>query len=114
MAKRHEARDRSERREPDRFSRREYGRADTRIREDVCDRLTDAPDIDASDIDVAVNNGEVTLSGTVRDRHQKRRSEDLIDNVTGVRDVHNNLRVARGQTLDASSARPKGRRSYRT
>lgn len=40
-----------------------------------------------------VNNGEVTLSGTVRTREEKRRSEDLTDTVTGVREVHNNLRV---------------------
>lgn len=70
-----------------------YQRSDDRIREDVADRLTDAPDIDASEIDITVKNGEVTLSGTVRDRHQKRRSEDVSERITGVRDVHNNLHL---------------------
>jgi osmotically-inducible protein OsmY len=74
-----------------------YQRSDARINEDVCDRLADAPYIDASNIEVKVNNGEVTLSGTVSDREDKRRSEDLIENVSGVREVHNNLRVARWQ-----------------
>jgi BON domain len=74
-----------------------YQRADSRIREDVADRLTDAPDIDASEIEITVNNGEVTLSGTVRDRYQKRRSEDVSEGVPGVRDVHNNLSVSRRQ-----------------
>lgn len=74
-----------------------YQRSDGRIREDVCDRLTDAPFLDATDIDVTVNNGEVTLSGTVPNREDKRRSEDLIDQVPGVREVHNNLRVSRSQ-----------------
>jgi osmotically-inducible protein OsmY len=74
-----------------------YQRSDTRIREDVCDRLTDAPDIDASDVEVTVNNGDVTLSGVVRNREEKRRSEDLVENIAGVRDVHNHLRVSRSQ-----------------
>lgn len=72
-----------------------YQRADSRIGEDVSDRLTDAPDIDASEIEVTVNNGEVTLSGTVRNRYEKRRSEDVSERVAGVRDVHNNLRINR-------------------
>lgn len=73
-----------------------YQRSDARIHEDVCDRLADAPEIDASEIDVKTNNGEVTLSGSVNDRSQKRRAEDLIENVSGVREVHNNLRVTTG------------------
>ena len=83
---------------------RGYRRSDERIMEDVCDRLTDAPDVDASDIEVNVTNGEVTLGGSVGDRRQKRRSEDLIENLSGVREVHNNLRVARPDTTDRPSA----------
>src|SRR5882724_11631017 len=44
---------------------RGYKRSDDRIREDVNDRLSDQPRLDASGIDVTVNNGVVTLSGTV-------------------------------------------------
>lgn len=71
-----------------------YQRSDARIHEDVCDRLTYA-DVDAENIEVAVTNGEVTLSGTVHDRHDKRRAEDVVEDVSGVRDVHNNIRVHR-------------------
>ena len=74
-----------------------YQRSDARINEDVCDRLCDAPDIDATNIEVKVEHGEVTLSGSVSDRADKRRAEDLIENVSGVREVHNNLRVGRDQ-----------------
>lgn len=42
-----------------------------------------------------VHAGEVTLSGTVADREQKRRSEDVIETVAGVKDVQNRLRVGR-------------------
>ncbi|WP_425067179.1 BON domain-containing protein [Reyranella sp.] len=70
-----------------------YRRSDDRIREDVCDSLTDDPMLDAGEIDVQVRDGEVTLSGTVSDRLAKRHAEDMIERVTGVRDVQNNIRV---------------------
>jgi hypothetical protein len=72
---------------------RGYRRSDERIRDDVCDRLTLAPGIDASDVDVRVENGEVTLEGTVGSRYEKREAEDVAERVPGVGDVHNRLRV---------------------
>jgi hypothetical protein len=75
---------------------RGYSRSDDRIREDVCDRLTDDPWIDPTEVEIQVRNGEVTLSGTVRDRSEKRRTEDIIESISGVRHVHNNLRVGAG------------------
>jgi osmotically-inducible protein OsmY len=72
---------------------RGYRRGDDRIREDVCDRLTDDPRVDASDVDVQISNGEVTLSGSVRTRQEKRFTEDLVEAITGVREVNNNLKV---------------------
>ena len=49
--------------------------------------------VDASDIEVAVSGREVTLSGTVRSREEKRRAEDIAEAVSGVTHVQNNLRV---------------------
>jgi hypothetical protein len=72
---------------------RGYHRTDDRIREDVCDRLTDEPRIDASDIEIQVNNGEVTLAGSVRTREEKRFTEDVVERVSGVREVTNSLKV---------------------
>lgn len=71
-----------------------YNRPDDRIMEDVCRRLTQDPEVDASEIDVRVNNGEVTLSGTVDSRHAKRRAEEDVEDVWGVRDVKNEIRVS--------------------
>jgi hypothetical protein len=71
-----------------------YKRADERIREEICDRLLGETGIDASEIDIQVKNGEVMLSGTVQHRDDKRRVEDLVDRVLGVKDVHNQLRKA--------------------
>jgi hypothetical protein len=73
-----------------------YVRSDERIREDVCDRLSDDDEIDASDITVSVKGGEVTLEGSVVDRHSKHRAEDIADSVSGVRDVTNRLRARKG------------------
>ncbi|HEY4030249.1 MAG TPA: BON domain-containing protein [Caulobacteraceae bacterium] len=70
-----------------------YRRSDGRIEEDVNDRLTDDPYLDASDVQVAVKDSEVTLTGTVTRREDKRRSEDLAELVSGVTHVQNNLRV---------------------
>lgn len=72
---------------------RGYRRSDDRIREDVCDWLTDDPQIDASSMEVTVKDAEVTLSGSVNSREEKRRAEDLVEAISGVKDVHNNLRV---------------------
>lgn len=76
-----------------------YVRSDERIREDVCDRLTDDPSLDASEIDVKVSNCEVTLQGTVDSRDEKRSTEDWAEAVAGVRHVQNNLRIE--QTANA-------------
>lgn len=72
---------------------RGYKRSDERILEDVNDRLMQHSEIDASDIEAAVNDGEVTLSGTVDSRWIKRLAEDIVEDVTGVTQVINLLRV---------------------
>jgi osmotically-inducible protein OsmY len=70
-----------------------YKRSDERIKEDVSDRLMEHPDLDASDVEVKVSKGEVTLSGTVDSRWAKRLAEDLAESSSGVREVMNHLRV---------------------
>ena len=72
-----------------------YRRSDARMADDISDHLTDDPYVDASDIEVAVKDGEATLSGTVTRREDKRRAEDLAEAVSGVSHVQNNLRVRR-------------------
>lgn len=70
-----------------------YRRSDARIREDVCDRIERSGWVDASDVEVQVHDGEVTLTGTIESRRAKRLVEDIVDSVSGVRDVHNRLRI---------------------
>jgi hypothetical protein len=59
----------------------------------VHDCLTDDPWLDATDIEVAVKDGEVTLSGRVDSREAKHRAERLIEDLSGVHHVQINLRV---------------------
>ncbi|MGH9457473.1 MAG: BON domain-containing protein [Thermoanaerobaculia bacterium] len=70
-----------------------YQRSDERIREEVSERLMEDDRLDASNIEVRVENGEVTLTGTVDGRRMKRHAEDLAESIRGVRDIHNQLRV---------------------
>ncbi|MGQ4583008.1 BON domain-containing protein [Lysobacter sp. F60174L2] len=76
---------------------RNYSRSDERITEDLCERLTHDPDIDASDIEVQVAGGTATLEGTVGQRWMKHRAEDLADGCSGVRNVENRIRVQSAQ-----------------
>jgi hypothetical protein len=71
-----------------------WQRRDDRIREDVCIHLTDDGYVDASDIDVVVHEGEVILTGTVRDRPQRDRAIRIAELTRGVVDVISRVRVA--------------------
>ncbi|SFE73138.1 BON domain-containing protein [Nannocystis exedens] len=75
-----------------------YRRSDDRITEEICEALTRHPSVDASEIEVKVQQGVVSLSGTVDDRETKRLIEDLSEDISGVREVQNQIRVSHGQT----------------
>ncbi len=89
---------------------RNYRRSDERIDDDINARLTWSADLDASDIVVRVDQGVATLTGSVDSRWQKRLAENIAQDVSGVRDVFNELRVRSGadqnqsrtQTADAA------------
>ena len=81
-----------------------YVRSDERIREFICERLVQYHQLDVSDVTVNVKDGEVTLEGTVPERHMKYRIEDVADSCWGVKDVDNRLRVAGGSAAEAGGA----------
>lgn len=70
---------------------KDYWPTDDRIKEKVCETLYRDKLIDASDIEVSVEEGVVTLSGKVTNRKTKRMAEDSILPIFGVRDVINRL-----------------------
>ena len=72
---------------------RGYVRSPERIREDICDRLTDNPFVDASEIEVWVTGSEVRLAGTVDNETALRQAQEIAAEAVGVTHVHNELRV---------------------
>lgn len=68
-------------------------RLDSDIKFDVESELKWDPDIDATDIGVAVKNGVVTLSGFVRSYSQKYQAEKAAKRVKGVLGVANDIEV---------------------
>jgi hypothetical protein len=82
---------------------RGWERSDERIKEDLCERIADSDDIDASDVTVEVRQGVVLLDGTVFERWTRYSLEDLADSVPGVKDVQNNVRLSRESETFGSS-----------
>ncbi len=74
-------------------SPRSFQPSDQTIREEVCEILLHAPEIDASELEVFVLDGEVRLIGTIENRRMKKLAERLIENLNGVFDVHNELKL---------------------
>ncbi len=79
-----------------------FQRSDERIRELVCEALTDDGAVDATHIEVSVKGGEVALTGAIEDRRMKRLAEDCVEAVPGVKDVHNQLRIGPPTMADRS------------
>jgi len=61
--------------------------------------------VDASDVEIKVDNGDVTLTGSVPDRFSKRRAEDIAESVSGVRNVENRIRVTQQDLPQAAMNR---------
>lgn len=81
---------------------RNYRRSDGRIGDEVVQRLADADWVDASEIEVEVSDGVVTLEGAVGSREARRAAEDLVAEVSGVVDVVNRLRPRQGRPVGRS------------
>ncbi len=76
---------------------RDYRRADARIHEEINECLTRDREIDAGRIQVRVDDGEVTLSGMVGAREERRLAEAIAQACLGVKGVRNKLRVVQNE-----------------
>jgi osmotically-inducible protein OsmY len=72
-----------------------HRRSDDKIHEEIWELLSNSADLDATHIELHVEAGEVTLTGNVESRDARWLAEDLVNSVTGVREVTNRLKVAR-------------------
>jgi len=82
---------------------RGYRRSDERIHDEIISRLTQHGRIDAREIQVEVKDGQVILKGDVDNRQHRRMIEDSIEGVSGVTDIHNQLRVREGSKEESPS-----------
>jgi len=71
-----------------------YRRSDQSIFEEICEVLTAHPQVDPVEMEITVEDGVVSLWGTVSTRDMKRMAEDAILDCRGVVDVINRLHVA--------------------
>lgn len=70
-----------------------YPTSDLRIRLEVLDRLRHTPGLDASDLEVTSDHGEVRLTGVVWSDADCQRALDVAGAVLGVKRVRNGLLV---------------------
>src|SRR5436190_8172943 len=59
-----------------------HRRTDDKIQEDILELLTNNADLDAREIEVHVEGGEVTLTGSVDSRDARWLTEDLVTSVS--------------------------------
>jgi osmotically-inducible protein OsmY len=74
-----------------------FRRSDERLHEETCDQLERNGQLDASEIEVTCKDGIVTLRGTVDSRRAKRLAEETAEQVYGVQDVMNELKIQKDQ-----------------
>jgi hypothetical protein len=70
-----------------------YKRSPERIREEACEILARDWYLDASDIEVSVEDNRLVLNGEVRSRKDKRHAEAIVENISGIEDVLNQIKV---------------------
>jgi len=85
-----------------------YRRSDERVKEEISDLLTSHHEVDPSEVEIKVSNCEVTLTGTVNSREEKRLIEDLVSQIQGVNDVTNQLHVQPSHDSSRSSSSSEG------
>lgn len=74
-----------------------YVRSEQRIKEEASEILTHDYDLDASDIEIEIKDRCLILRGEVNSRHDKRLAEYLVEDISGIEDVDNQLRIKKNQ-----------------
>jgi hypothetical protein len=69
--------------------------SDQQIFEEVCHSLFLSPIVNASQLVVSVQNGVVYLKGIVGNRSMKKEAEKCVETVLGVKDIFNQLQLAK-------------------
>lgn len=70
-----------------------YLRSEQRIIEEASEILTHDYDLDASDIELDLKDRCLVLKGEINSRRDKRLAESLVEDISGIEDVDNQLRI---------------------
>jgi len=84
-----------------------YQRSNERIHDEAREGIVHHDHVDASDISVRVERGEVMLEGTVPSHREKQMAEQDVNSLPGIKNVHNRLQVSPPQA-DLTSHTPSG------
>jgi len=71
-----------------------YQRSNERIHDEAREGIVHHDHVDASDISVRVERGEVMLEGTVPSHREKQMAEQDVNSLPGIKNVHNRLQVS--------------------
>jgi osmotically-inducible protein OsmY len=71
-------------------------RGDASIRAEILDRIARAPWLDLEGVAVRVERGEVTFDGEIGEQRLQVALREIASRCSGVRAVHDHLRVAEG------------------
>lgn len=72
-----------------------YQRSDESLLEHISEALTWSPEVDASEITIAVKNGDVILSGTVPEREMIYLVDELMEEIHGIKNIDNHIKLER-------------------
>jgi osmotically-inducible protein OsmY len=84
--------------------------SDEDIREAIRTKMNESPMLDDFDVDIAVNGGFVTLSGTVKYVNDRSLAEELASEIPGVKSIRNDLEITMGTIQIPTSATNLGER----
>ena len=85
-----------------------YRRPDSEIRDEITDKLTTDPTLDASRLEITVSGGSVNLKGLVDSEDSRRRIHDLIERILGVEEVSDGALQADPHAAAAAEQRTGG------
>jgi hypothetical protein len=85
-----------------------YRRSDRSIKEEASETLFWSPDVDASELELDVQDGCIFLKGFVDSRHAKKLAQELIESLSGVNDVQNQLIIKRNLDLEEDKIIARG------
>jgi hypothetical protein len=72
-----------------------YKRSDSKLKEEAYLLLSQDPIIDSTNIHIDVLNNVIYLKGIVDSRRDKKRAEVLVEDIFGLEDVQNQLKIAK-------------------